>query len=88
MEPGDLRAYADRRWAAVEILKLEHWTREFAARGPAATLEASHGLWEHMRLLRPDWPSDEERREDLDHHLRLKRAIDRAAGVFAPLARH
>ncbi|MBI5628940.1 MAG: hypothetical protein HY953_08475 [Candidatus Rokubacteria bacterium] len=81
MESEDARDYVHRGWGAAEALKQEHWAREFARRGPGATLEASEALWEHMRLLRPDWPSDEERHEDLAHHLALKRAIDRVAGA-------
>jgi len=39
-----------------------------------------------MRRLRPDWPSPEERREDLAHHVALKCAIDRAASAFRSAA--
>ena len=86
MDPRDVKAYLARGWAAAEALKEKHWAQEFARRGSEATLEASRALWEHMRLLRPDWPSDEERREDLSHHLDLKGSIDRAAGAFIALA--
>jgi hypothetical protein len=81
-----VRAFARRDWHAAGHAKDEHWAREFARRGPAATLEASAALWQHMRLIRPDWPTDQERSEDLAHHVALKRAIDRAARVFAGLA--
>ena len=81
-----MRAFARRDWQAAETLKAEHWAREFALRGPAATLEASAALWQHMRLVRPDWPTDQERRDDLAHHVALKRAIDRAARVFVGIA--
>jgi hypothetical protein len=83
----DVRAYARRRWEMVAALKHEHWARERAARGPAATFEVSQALWAHVRQLHPDWPSVEERRADLAHHVALKRAIDRAAGVFHSSAR-
>ncbi len=82
-----LRAYAGRAWARAAALKQEHWAREFATRGPAATFEAAQALREHMRAVRPDWPTDEERREDLAHHVALKRAIDRAASAFRAAAR-
>lgn len=82
MNPEDVRAYARRTWHAAERLKREHWAREMAERGPLATFEASLALWEHMRRLRPDWPSPDERRADLAHHVKLKHAIDRAAGAF------
>jgi len=86
VNPEDLRAYARRAWHAVEALKQEHWAREVAERGCLATFEASQALWEHMRRLRPDWPSPEERREDLAHHVALKCAIDRAASAFRSAA--
>ena len=77
-----MRAYAQRAWQRAERLKQEHWAREIAERGPLATFEASQALWQHMRSLRPDWPSPEERREDFSHHLALKQLIDRAASAF------
>ena len=86
MDAPDLKAYLERGWAAAEALKRAHWAREFAARGPEATIQAAHALWQHMRLVRPDWPSEEQRREDLVHHVRLKERIDRAAHAFARLA--
>ena len=86
MNPEDLRAYAQRAWHVAEALEQGHWAREVAERGYVATFEASEVLWEHMRRLRPDWPAPEERREDLAHHVALKRAIDRAAGAFLSTA--
>jgi hypothetical protein len=83
MEPLHARAYVERRWRNAEELKREHWAREFEAHGPAATLRASHALWRHVRLLRPDWPSEADRQDDLAHHVALKRRIDRAARAFA-----
>ncbi len=62
--------------------KLEHWRREVAERGPLAAFDASQILWEHMRRLRPDWLSPEERRADLADHVKLKRTLDLAAGAF------
>ncbi len=86
MKREDLRAYALRAWHAAETLKQEHWAREVAERGPLATFEASQALWEHMRSLRPEWPSPDDRREDLAHHIALKQLIDRAAGAFVATA--
>jgi hypothetical protein len=81
-----VRAFAARGWRLVSDAKRDHWARELAERGPGPAHMASVALREHMRLVRPDWPSETDRREDLDHHVALKRAIDRAARVFAPLA--
>jgi hypothetical protein len=85
MDPHDVRAYLERGWTVIEDLDREHWAREFAQRGPDAAMAAGEALREHVRSIRPDWPSDEERRADLAHHIELKLAIDRAAGAFAGL---
>ncbi|MGH7310209.1 MAG: hypothetical protein ACREK6_16095 [Candidatus Rokuibacteriota bacterium] len=86
MDATHVQAFLRRPWDALASLEREHWAREFARRGPAATLEISRLLWEHMRRVRPDWPSDSERREDLAHHIALKGAIDCVAHAFGPLA--
>jgi hypothetical protein len=85
MDSAHARRFVERSWDTLEALEQEHWAREFARRGPRATLEAAALLWDHMRRIRPDWPSDAERRRDLAHHLELKGAIDRAAGAFRAL---
>lgn len=85
MHDDDLRAYANRPWPSVEALKQRHWARELS-NNPLATFEASQALWVHMRQVNPEWPTEAERREDLAHHVALKRAIDRAAGVFLAAA--
>ena len=86
MDAADAQAFLRRPWDFMAALEREHWAREFARRGPAATLEVSRVLWEHMRRIRPDWPSDAERRQDLAHHVALKGAIDRADRALGPLA--
>jgi hypothetical protein len=86
MDAAHARAFLRRPWDRLAALEREHWAREFSRRGPAATLEVSRLLREHMRRVRPDWPTDAERREDLSHHLALKGAIDRAARALGPLA--
>jgi hypothetical protein len=82
MDSTNARRFVERSWDALAALEHEHWAREFAQHGPRATLEAAVLLWEHMRRIRPDWPSDAERQHDLIHHLQLKGAIDRAAGAL------
>jgi hypothetical protein len=83
----DLRAYARRPWHLLTALEFDHWARERAARGPLATLEVSQSLWAHMRLVRPDWPTETDRRADLAHHVALKQALDRAACAFLATTR-
>jgi hypothetical protein len=87
VERDDLRAYAQRAWHALTELERAHWARELFERGPLATLHASQALWAHMRRIRPDWPTPEDRQRDLAHHIALKQAIDRAARVLAAAGR-
>jgi len=83
-----VKAYATRPWLRTEAAKRRYWEEEFRRRGPQAAFEAAQALWAHMRMLRPDWPSDEERRVDLAHHLEQKRALERVAGALLALASH
>jgi hypothetical protein len=71
----------------LEDLEREHWAQKSADRGALATLEVAQALWVHMRSVRPDWPTEEDRRADLAHHRALKQAIDRAARAFLAAAR-
>ncbi|MGH7333452.1 MAG: hypothetical protein ACREKS_12075 [Candidatus Rokuibacteriota bacterium] len=86
MDLRHLRDFLQRDWETAAALKREHWVREFAVYGAVATVAASAALWQHMRAVRPDWPTQEQRQEDLAHHIALKRAIDRAARVFVGVA--
>jgi len=82
MDSAHAGDFMKRSWETMTVLEGEHWAREFAQRGQRATLDAAVLLWEHMRRIRSDWPSDAERRDDLAHHIDLKGAIDRASGAF------
>ncbi|HZS32101.1 MAG TPA: hypothetical protein VFC42_01835 [Methylomirabilota bacterium] len=85
MDPASVRQFVERPWARVRASKRRHWAEAVEADGPEPSLRASRALWLHMRCVRPDWPSDAERAEDLAHHLELKRCLDRAARALAPL---
>ena len=73
-EERPLRADAERNRQAIICAA----GRVFAEHGPETTLRASQSLWVHMRCVRPDWPSEAERAEDIAHHVELKRRLDQA----------
>lgn len=75
--------FAERDWSRIEALDRRYWIEEYRRHGAAATVGASVALWRHMRRLRPDWPNDEERRRDLEHHVSLKRLLERASRDLA-----
>ncbi|MGH8119988.1 MAG: hypothetical protein ACRESK_05165, partial [Gammaproteobacteria bacterium] len=56
--------------------------REYRLHGPEAAMQASMALWEHLRQVRPEWPTAQERQEDLNHHLLLKQIFQRAADTL------
>ena len=84
MDRDALRAYAHRVWAEVERLGHAYWAELYRRRGPAIGFRTAAALAEYVRRARPDWPSPAQRQQDLDHHVALKRRIDRAARAFAP----
>jgi hypothetical protein len=59
----DLLAFRDRDWALFER------TAPVLSSARSAALAAS--LYEEMRIARPDWPTPDDREEDLSAHLRL-----------------
>ena len=73
-----IRRYAERPWDEIEKSRAEYWAREFAENGPGAAIRAAHTLWLHMRSIRPGWPSEEDRAEDLAHHVEWRAILDRA----------
>jgi len=77
-----LGEYAARDWQIIADQDRLHWTREYRQHGPVATMRASMALWEHMRQVRPEWPTAQERQEDLDHHLLLIQIFQRAADTL------
>lgn len=83
MKPIDAYAFVGRDWASMAALKRLHWAERFHAEGSQATVRASSALWEHVRRIKPDWPTERDRRADLAHHIEFKRLLDRTAHGFA-----
>jgi hypothetical protein len=44
---------------------------------PEQALDLSQMLWDHTRAVDPWWPDETQRREDLAHHQRLARLVQR-----------
>lgn len=77
-----LRAYRDREWGLLRRSKEAWWAADARAQGPIGGLKASTALWEHARTVDPQWPTAEERRQDLEHHIRLAGKLLRLTHVF------
>jgi len=77
-----IRAFVARDRDRVAALKRDHHATRYRASRGKSGLEAARVLREHVRKIRPDWPTARDRDEDFAHHVALKRRIDRAAHAF------
>lgn len=79
LDPDDLRAYARRDWTAPERL-----SRAARAEQPVERkVELAIALYEAARRTTPTPIWEAARREDFEHHRRLKRLLHRARHVGA-----
>jgi hypothetical protein len=83
MDPESIRAFAQRARGEVEREKRAYWAKQHGERTHRATLDVSRALYEHVRRVRPDFPTDRDRAEDLSHHVALKRLLDLASRALA-----
>ena len=72
MDPASIRAYAARDWESFAAAKRAYWADRYQREGLRATVEASRALLAEIRHVRPDYPTEEERRADLAGHVRLR----------------
>jgi hypothetical protein len=83
MDSASIRAFAQRARIEVEREKRAYWAKQHRERTYRVTLDASHALYEHVRRIRPDFPTERDRTEDLAHHVALKRLLDQASRALA-----
>jgi hypothetical protein len=76
-----LRAFASRDWQSAVTSKAEYWSTR-SRQNPLSTWNAAQGLLAYVRRLRPSFPSEAARDEDLDAHIALRARLDRAAHAF------
>lgn len=82
LDPEHLRAYARRPWAERERAKRE-FVAERYRQDPAGHVASIAALREHLRQVRPEWPTPDELERDLEAHIDLKRKLDRAGAWLA-----
>jgi len=75
----DLRNYVARDWAAVRASKDAFWARRIARLGPVEGLRIADELRRQVLLQKPGWPDAEQRREDLQSHVRLSELLQRGS---------
>jgi hypothetical protein len=77
VQPRDIRAYLDRDWKWIARAKDEYWAERKRRLGLGEVLRVMSDLREHARALRPEWPTPEERAEDLQVHERVAEALSK-----------
>ena len=83
MRAEDLVEFATRDRSEVAAEKARYWIERKQRLGPAEGLRVAEELRRHVRQIRPDWPSEAERAEDLATHLRVAEALRRVAPIDA-----
>ena len=77
-----LRAFAARRWDLVADEKLAFLADRYRREGAAGSREAAHSMARQWAKLHPEGPTPEARRDDLEHHIALKKKLDATAHVI------
>jgi hypothetical protein len=75
MTKSEVESFLGRDWASVQRLKADFWAEQKQRLTPEEILRVGEELWQTARQLHPDWPSPEDRREDLETHIRVSAAL-------------
>lgn len=73
----DVIAYVRRDWGAIAAMKRRRWAELKAQMSPDDALSVGDVLRHHVQDLRPDWPTEEDRRKDLAFHMRMSEMLGR-----------
>ena len=73
-------ACANRDWALLAQAKEQSWIERKRGLSPEQILHVGAQLRQHVRTVRPDWPSQSERDEDMAVHVRVSEALRAVAG--------
>jgi hypothetical protein len=76
-DPAALRAYVDRDWSSAARDDEHAWIEQARRQGPAGGVRIAGELRRQVVAMHPDWPSQQERDEDLATHLRVIDALRR-----------
>lgn len=72
-------AYVQRDWEALARLKTATWLATRRRHGVAGAFRAADALRVQVLAQRPDWPTADERLEDVRTHVRVSQALRRVA---------
>lgn len=75
MDRDSLRQFVGRDWSAVAASKTRFWHALKAGRSAARVLAAADSMRTYARQVRPDWPTRQDRLDDLLVHQRVGEAL-------------
>ena len=90
MNRDDILAFARRDWRRLARAKTEYWLSLKQGMTPDDILAFGDRLRQDARAVRPDWPTESDRADDLAVHVRVSdalRAVSLLPGFDAELAR-
>jgi hypothetical protein len=76
-DPAAILEFVRRDWASFERSEAEYWRAYRQEQGPGAGIAVADELRRHLARVRPEWPTERERREDHETHLRVIEALRR-----------
>ena len=77
MRKEDVIAFASRDWSAIAASKRRRWSEQKSRMNPAEVLSVGDELRHHASAHRSDWPTDEDRKDDLAVHVRVSESLRR-----------
>ena len=84
MKTSDVVRFARRDWQLLSDLKADYWAAFKVEHGVAAAIRVSDELRRHAQQQHPGWPTEEDRRQDLEAHARVSAALQRVAASRRP----
>jgi len=81
MTRDDVVAFVARDWAAVADRKARYWSERKATLSLPDLLRISADMREHVRTVRPDWPTEADRAADAAVHERVSEALRAVASI-------
>jgi hypothetical protein len=74
----EIQSYVSRDWAAARESKDTFWALRIARLGPIEGLRIADELRRQVIRQNPEWPTDQERHDDIAAHARLSGLLRRA----------
>jgi len=73
-----IREFVARGWDEARRAKDAYWAERIARLGPVEALRIADELRRQMQRQHPSWPTQDERADDIAHHVRMAALFRRA----------